>query len=85
MEWKLVREDVKRPNWNEIIRSPYPVSPVRDALLPVNMDRVSKQTIIARTGDKPWFVDQSAIAHREKQRAYSVWSRNKTQADWEGV
>ena len=38
---------------------------------------------MVRTGDKPWFEDRCALAHRAKQRAYRLWSRSKMQAIWE--
>ena len=38
---------------------------------------------MVRTGDRPWFVNWCVLAHRAKQRAYRVWSRSKTQADFD--
>ena len=77
-----VRGDVKGLNWIEIIRSPWPVLSLSEALLRVISNRVAKRTIVVKTGDKPWF-DDWCLAHRAKQRAYRVWSRSRTQADWE--
>ena len=42
------------------------------------------RTIVLRTRNKPWFDDRCALAHHAKQRAYRMWSRSRTQADWEG-
>ena len=39
---------------------------------------------MVRTGNKPWLNFQCVLAHRAKQRAYRVWSRNRMQAGWEG-
>ena len=36
-----------------------------------------------RTGDKPSFDDWCVLSQRAKQGAYRVWSRSRTQADWE--
>ena len=77
VNWELFREVVKGLNWNRIIII------FNEALLRVMRDKVPKQTIVARTGDKPWFVDRCVLAHRAKQRAYRV-GRSRTQADWEG-
>ena len=60
-----------------------PVSSLSEALLRVIRDRVPKRTIVVRARDKPWFDGQCALAHCEKQRAYKVCSRSRTQADWE--
>ena len=49
----------------------------------VIQDRVDKRTIVVRTDDKRWFDDRRVLTHRVKQRAYRVWNRSKTQADWE--
>ena len=38
---------------------------------------------MVRTEDRPWFEDLCVLAYRAKQKAYRVWSRDKTQADWE--
>ena len=75
---------MKGPNWKGIIRSPCPVSSLNETLLRVIRDRVFKLTIVVRTGDKPWFDDRYFSAHRAKQKAYRVWSRSITQANWEG-
>ena len=42
-----------------------------------------KRTIVVRTRDKPWYDDRCALARRAKQRVYKVWSRSRSQADWE--
>ena len=81
VEW--VRGDVKGLIWNGIIRSPCPVSSLSKALLRVIRDRVPKQTIVFRTGDKPCFDDRCGLAHHAQQGACRVWSRRMTQADWE--
>ena len=81
-ELKLVREDVNGLNWNEIIRSPCPVSLLSEALLRVIRDRVPKRMIVVRTGDKLRFDYRFILAHRAKQRACRVWSRSRTQAAW---
>ena len=38
---------------------------------------------MVRTGYKSWFDDRCVLPHRRKQRAYRVWSRSRSQADWE--
>ena len=38
---------------------------------------------MVKTGVKPWFDDRCVLAHLAKQRAYRVWSRRRTQVDWE--
>ena len=38
---------------------------------------------MARKEDKPWFHNRYALAHRVKQKSCGVWSRSRTQADWE--
>ena len=45
-------------------------------------DRVPKRTIVVRTGNKPIGMNP-CVFYRENQRAYRVWSSNRTQADWE--
>ena len=36
-------------------------------------DGVPKQTVVVRSGNKPWFDDRCVLAHRAMQRAYRVW------------
>ena len=64
---------MKGLNWNGIIRSPYLVSSLNEALLHFIRDTVPKRAIVVRTGYKPWFDDRYVFAHRAKQRAYRVW------------
>ena len=40
VNWKLVNRDMKDLKWNEIIRSPFPVSSLSEALLLFIRDRV---------------------------------------------
>ena len=53
------------------------------ALVRVIRDRVTKLTIVVRTGDKSWFDNRSVLTHDAKHRVYRVWSHSMTQADWE--
>ena len=80
---ELVRGDVKGLKWNRIIRSPCPVSSLNEALLRLIKGRVSKRTIVIRTGDKPSLDDWCVLAHLMKQRVYGVWGCGRAQADWE--
>ena len=58
---------MKGLNWNEIIRSPCPVSTLNEAvLLCVIRNRVSKRTFVVRTGYRPWFDDRCVLVHRAK-------------------
>ena len=74
---------MKGVNWNEIIMFRCSVSSPNEALLHVIRNRVPKRTLAVITGDKPWFDDRCVLAHRAEQRACRVWSRTRTQADWE--
>ena len=71
---------MKGLNWNEIIRSPCPLSSLNEAPLRGIRDRVPRWTIAVRTGDKPLYDDRCVLAYRAKQRAYRVWSRSRSQA-----
>ena len=62
--------------WN--LESYCPISSLNEELLLVIKDRVPKRTILATTGNKPWFDDRCVLAHRAKQRAYRVWCRIRT-------
>ena len=81
VDWDLVRRDVKGPNWNEITRFPCPISSLNESLLRVTGGKVSKQTIVVRTNDKPWFDGRCVFAHRAKKRAYRVQPRRRPQED----
>ena len=81
---ELVRGNVKGLNWTEIIRYHCPVSSLNETLLRVIRNRVLKQTIAVRMGDKPKFDNRCVLAHRAKQRAYRVWRRSRTQDDCRG-
>ena len=69
-------------NWNDIFRSPCPLSSLSQALLCVIRDRVPKRTIVVRTDEEPWFEDWCVSAYFAKQTAYRMWSLSRTQADW---
>ena len=42
-----------------------------------------KRTIVVGTGDKPEVDNRCVLVRHVKQRAYRVWSRCRTQTDWE--
>ena len=53
-------------NYIEIIRFPCSLFSLNESLLRVVRDRVPKQTIVARTGDKPGVDDRCVLVHRAK-------------------
>ena len=65
-DWDHLIEDEKGLNWNEIFRSPCPVSLLNEALLCVIKDRIPKRTIGVRTRVKPWFDDRCDLTHPAK-------------------
>ena len=83
VSWELVRRGVKGLKWNGIIRPPFSLSSLSEALLRVIRNRVPKRTIVVGMGDKPWFDNWCVLVHRAKQRIYRVLNRSRTQADWE--
>ena len=64
VDWEMVRADVKGLNWNDVIRSFYPVLSLNEALLRVIRGRIPKRTIVVRTGGIIWFNDRCVLAHR---------------------
>ena len=59
------------------------VSSLNEALLRVIRDRVPKRTIVAITDEKSWVENRRVLTQHAKERAYTAWSRSKTQATWE--
>ena len=72
VDCELVRGDVKCLDWNEIIKTPCPVSSLNEGLLRVIRGRVPKRTIVVRTEGKSWSDGLCVFTHRAKQRAYRV-------------
>ena len=81
--WELDRGDAKVLTWNDIVRSPCPVSSLNEPLLRVIVYIVLKWTIVVRMGDKSCFDDRFVLALRAKHRAHRVSLRSRTQDDWE--
>ena len=57
VDQELVREDIKGLRWNNIIRSPWPISILSEVLLRVICNRVPVLRVCGQEGDKPWFGD----------------------------
>lgn len=83
VNWDSVCEDVANIHWNTIFNSNEPVDVLNNSLLGILHRRVPSKIIKSRIKDKAWFNNDCRRAFNDKQAAYHLWRRNRTQEHWD--
>ena len=83
VNWDNVCMDVDRIHWNTIFKSNDPVLALNTCLLEILHRRVPSKIIKSRIKDKAWFDNDCRRAYDDKQAAYHLWRRNRSQLLWD--
>ena len=83
VNWDNVCHEIERLQWNVIFRASDPVSALNAGLLDILHRRVPSKIIKSRLRDKAWFNDDCKRAFQDKQAAYHLWRRNRSQFLWD--
>ena len=82
--WDALRANAQTTiSWANIFRHDNPVARLNEDLMQLCERHIPKKTIKFREKDKPWFNIQCRRAFHEKQTAFSVWRRHRTQENYE--
>ena len=81
-DWNGVTSDIESIVWGDIYRSESPVDALSDALLAISNRRIPTKILRGRARDKAWFNDECRRVQRDKQEAYCVWSRARSNEAW---
>ena len=81
-DWNGVISDMESMVWSDIYRAASPIDSLNNALLAISNRRIPTRIIRSRARDKAWFNDDCRRAQRDKQEAYSLWSRTRSQVAW---
>ena len=74
---------MQEASWGNIYNSPDSISSLNDLLNSTISRRVPTKTIRRRLTDKAWFDDNCINAFNDKQSAYNLWKRNRSQLLWD--
>ena len=82
VNWDNVCMDIGLIHWNTIFKSNDPVAALNTCLLEILHRRVPSKIIKSRIKDKAWFDNDCKCAFDNKQAAYHLWRRNRSQQHW---
>ena len=77
-----IGNDLSLLNWPQIYREEEPVVFLTDSLSNIIDRRTPSRTLYYRIKDKAWFNEDCRRAYLEKQEAYHLWRRNRSDLTW---
>ena len=82
-DWPGIIRDINNIKWSDIYNSNTRIGALNSSLLNIINCRIPTKVIKSRLKDKVWFNDDCRRAFHEKQTAYKLWSRNRSQFCWD--
>ena len=77
-----IEYDLLRVNWSQIYKEDEPILHLNECLCDIINRRTPSRMLNYRTKDKAWFNDDCRRAYLEKQDAYHLWRRNRSEMTW---
>ena len=81
-DWNGVLSDLSHLNWQHFYHHDDSIGPLSASIVEVIDRRVPSRVIAFRSKDKAWFNEDCRRAHLEKQEAYNLWRRNRSDITW---
>ena len=82
-DWNGALSDLNNIAWPELYKQAEPVVTLNEELVTIIERRVPSKLIYFRNSDKSWFNADCRRVSLEKQEAYKLWRRNRSQLTWE--
>ena len=80
--WRGVESDILNLDWRQIYQQEDPIEALNAASLEIIDRRIPSRVVTFRSKDKAWFTDDCRRAYLEKQEAYNLWRRNRSDLTW---
>ena len=80
--WRGIRSDLSNLNWPDFYHLEDPIEPLSAAIIEIIDRHVPSRVLTFRNKDKAWFNDDCRRAYLEKQEAYNLWKRNRSDLTW---
>ena len=77
-----IENDLLHVNWSQIYNEDEPVVRLNECFCNIINRRIPSRMLNYRIKDKAWFNDDCRRAYREKQEAYHLWRRNRSDLTW---
>ena len=80
--WVAVQRDLKHLNWSNLLHQDDASEPLSADCLEIIDRHVPSRTVTFRNKDRAWFNNDCRRAYLEKQEAYNLWNRNRSDLTW---
>ena len=81
-DWDGVRNDIKHLDWSNLYRQDDVIESFTAACLESQERRIPSRVVTFRNKDKAWFNYDCKRAYLDKQEAYKLWRRNRSELTW---
>ena len=81
-DWQGISNDLSVVNWPHIYHQPDSVLALNDCIVQIIEKRIPSRILKFRLKDKAWFNDECRRALLDKQEAYHLWRRNRSDLTW---
>ena len=82
-DWDGILRDLSVVDWPDIYRQVDSISSLSAICNEIIDKRIPSRIINFRNRDKAWFNDECKRAYQEKQEAYHLWRRNRSELTWD--
>ena len=80
--WRGVENDLSNLNWPHFYRLDDAIEPLSAAIEEIIDRHIPSRIVTFRNKDKAWFNSDCKRAYLEKQEAYNLWKRNRSNLTW---
>ena len=80
--WRGVKSDLSDLDWPQIYHQEDAIEPLNAAIVAIIDRHIPSRIVTFRSKDKAWFNDDCRRAYLEKQEAYNLWRRNRSDLTW---
>ena len=70
--------DFSQLNWPHYYHQDDPIEPLSNIIVEILDRRIPSTVVTFRNNDKAWFNNDCKRAYLEKQEAYNLWKRNRS-------
>ena len=74
--------DLSQLNWPHYYHQDDPIEPLSNIIVEILDRRIPSRVVTFRNKDKAWFNNVCKRAYLEKQEAYNLWKRNRSDLTW---
>ena len=80
--WDGILRDLSQLNWPHYYHQDDPTEPLSNIIVEILDRRILSRVVTFHNKDKAWFDNDCKRAYLEKQEAYNLWKRNRSDLTW---